>query len=163
MRPGWLEGGAALVIGLSLALKLAVLNVAVAEDLPAAVDDLKSALARQGYAVSVPRPEIPVVRAERGACALTARLLDPHAVYQHTELLKLQPGWTVSYGWRGEWQERLPRFWPLAEYYVARQFARFGMATDHGPVTMVLSQPGCALPRGEAADIRLHLSRSRTD
>lgn len=160
MRPGWLETGAALVLALSLGLKLAVLDVAIVEDQPTALGDLKAALAAQGYAVSVPRPEIPVVRAERGGCALTARVLDPHALYHDVELMKLPPGWTVAYGWRGEWQSANPRFWPLAEYYTARQLARFGIGTSHGPVIMVSNQPGCALPGGAAADIRLELRRA---
>lgn len=163
MRPGWLETGAAVVLALSLGLKLAVLDVAIVEDQPAALGDLKAALGGQGYAVSVPRPEIPVVRAERGGCALTARVLDPHALYRDVELLKLPRGWSVAYGWRGEWREANPRFWPLAEYYTARQLARFGVQTNHGPVIMVSNQPGCALPGGSAADIRLHLLRGESD
>lgn len=160
MRFGWLEGGALLALAASLGLKLSVLDVAVVEDQSGAVADLRTALSGQGYAVSMPRPEIPVLRAERSGCALTARVLDPHALYRDIELLKLPPGWSVAYGWRGEWREAIPRFWPLAEYYTTRQLARFGIESSHGPVIMVLNQPGCALPNSAAADIRLRLSRA---
>jgi hypothetical protein len=162
VRPGWLEAVAILVIGVSLALKLAVLNAAVDEDQRAALGDLKTRLAGQGYTVSVPRADLPIVRAERGRCSLTARVLDPHGVYQDTELLKLPLGWSVAYGWRGEWRVSLPRFWPLTEYYLARQAARFGVTARHAPVIMVLNQPGCALPESATADIRVRLYRAES-
>jgi hypothetical protein len=162
VRLGWLEAAAILVIGVSLALKLAVLNVAIDEDQRAALGQLKATLAAQGYAVSVPRADLPIVRSERAGCILTARILDPHGVYQDTELLKLPPGWSVAYGWRGEWQASLPRFWPLTEYYLARQAARLGVSARHSPVIMVLNQPGCALPDAAAADIRVQLFRSES-
>jgi hypothetical protein len=163
VRPGWVEAGAGLLLALSLGLKLAALDVEVVEDRPTALGDLKAALAGQGYAVSVPRPEIPVISAKRGGCELTARVLDPHALYHDVELMKLPPGWSVAYGWRGEWRAANPRFWPLAEYHAVRQLARFGTKTSHGPVIMVLNQPGCALPDSAAADIRLGLRRAGQD
>ncbi len=162
MRLGWPEAIAILVIGVSLTLKLAVLNVAVNEDQRAALGDLRAKLAGQGYTVSEPRANLPIVSAARAGCSLTARVLDPHGVYQDTELLKLPPGWSVIYGWRGEWQASLPRFRPLTEYYLARQAARFGVSARHSPVIMVLNQPGCALPDAAAAQIRVRLFRSES-
>ena len=77
MRRGWLKAGASLAIALSLALKLAVLDVAVDEDQRAALRDLGAALAGSGYAVTVPRPDLPIVRGEHAGCAITARVLSP--------------------------------------------------------------------------------------
>jgi hypothetical protein len=162
VRPGWPEAIAVLVIGVSLALKLAALNVTVDEDQRIALADLNASLAAQGYVVSVPRADLPIVRASHAGCSLTARILDPHGVYQDTELLKLPTGWSVAYGWRGEWQASLPRFWPLTEYYLARQAARLGASAGHSPVIMVSNQPGCALPNAAAADIRVRLFRSES-
>ena len=160
MRRGWLKTGAALAIGLSLALKLAVLDVAVDEAQSAALRDLGAALAGAGYAVTVPRPDLPIVRGEQAGCTITARVLDPHGIYRDTELLKLPRGWTVAYGWRGEWQQSLPRLGPLVEYYGARQLARFGVKAEHAPVIMVSNQGGCALPDAAQIDIRVQLRRA---
>lgn len=163
MRRGWFEAGAALVIGLSLALKLAVLDVAVAEDQRAALRDLGAALTAQGYTVNVPRPDLPIVRGEHAGCAFTVRVLDPHGIYRDTELLKLPRGWTVAYGWRGDWQTSLPRLGPLVEYYVARQLARFGVRARHAPVIMLSNQPACPMPQPAAVDIRVQLVRVRAN
>ena len=163
MRLGWLSAGAALAIGLSLALKLSVLGVTVEEDQPAALRDLRAALISQGYGVTIPRADLPIVRAERAGCAITARVLDPHGIYRDTELLKLPQGWTVAYGWRGEWQDSLPRLGPLVEYYLARQLARFGVGARHAPVVMLSRAADCALPGAAALDIRVHLRRAAAD
>lgn len=163
MRPGWLELGAGAVLGLSLALKLAVLDAPVDEDAAGAVGDLARRLAAEGYAVAVPRTDLPVVRAERAGCRLTARVLDPQGLFHDTELRKLPHGWRVAYGWGGEWSLSLPRFAPLAEYYVARQAARFGFPARYRPVIMVSSDPRCALLRSATADLRLSLRRGGSD
>lgn len=160
MRFGWLEAGAILVVGLSLAIKLAVLDVAVAEDQRGALRDLEAALAGQGYTASVPRADLPIVRAERGACSFTARVLDPHGLFRDTELLKLPKGWRVSYGWRGGWQADLPRLGPLVEYYVTRQVARFGVQARHAPVIMLSAAPVCPPLPAEVVDIRVELRRA---
>jgi hypothetical protein len=149
-----------LVIVVSLALKLPVLDVAVAEDQAAALRDLGGDLGGQGYKVAVPRADLPIVRGELGECSFTARILDPHGIYRDTELLKLPPGWSVAYGWRGKWHQSLPRLGPLVEYYVARQLARFGVSAEHAPVIMVSSQGGCALPDAARIDIRVQLRRA---
>lgn len=160
MRLGWLEAGAALAIGLSLAVKLAVLNVEVAEDQREALRDLEADLSSLGYAASVPRADLPIVHGERGKCSFNARLLDPHGLFRDTELLKLPKGWDVHYGWRGSWQADLPRFGPLVEYYVARQVARFGIKARHAPVVMLSAAPTCPKLATGTVDIRLELRRA---
>jgi hypothetical protein len=158
---GWLEAGAVLVIGLSLALKLAVLDVAVAEDQNTALRDLQSAIAAQGYTASVPRADLPIVRGDRAGCSFTARVLDPHGLFRDTELLKLPKGWAVQYGWRGGWTADLPRLGPLVEYYLARQVARFGVESRHAPVIMLSHAPGCPELPAETVDIRIELRRAQ--
>ena len=162
MRGGWPSAAALLVIAASLALKLAVQHADVGEDQRAAVQALGDALVRDGYAVSVARPEVPVVQAQRAGCRLRARLLDPHGTYRDTELLKLPRGWTVAYGWRGSWRETLPRLGPLLEYYGARELARLDRAASRVPVIMLSSQSGCPRPSPAALDIRVSLQRVTT-
>ena len=159
MPGSWRSGAAVLVIAASLALKLAVQDVAVGEDQRATVQTLGEALVREGYAVSPARPDLPIVRAQRAECRLKARVLDPHATYRDTELLKLPRGWVVSYGWRGSWRESLPRLGPLLEFYGARELARIGRAASRAPVIMLSSQPGCARPSPAKVDIRVRLQR----
>jgi len=159
MRAAWLSAGAALMIVVSLGLKLAVLDVAVEEDQRAAVQALVTALAGQGYVAEVPRADLPIAKAQKSACNLTARILDPHGIFRDTELLKLPRGWSVAYSWRGTWQTSLPRLGPLVEYYIARQLARFGAAARHAPVIMLSIQPGCARPEANAVDVRVRLEQ----
>lgn len=160
MRFGWLEAGAALTIALSLAFKLAMLDVAVTEDQGDALRGLEARLAAQGYAVSVPRAALPIVLGKRGDCSFTARVLDPHGLFRDTELLKLRPGWTVRYGWRGDWHAELPRLGPLVDYYLARQLARFGIDAHHVVVVMLSNAPGCPPPPAAAVDIRVEVRRA---
>jgi hypothetical protein len=148
------------VLALSLALKLAVQDVAVEEDQRAATLALASALASHGYAVTADRPDLPIVQAQRNGCRFTARVLDSHGTYRDTELLKLPRGWTVHYVWRGGIDASLPRIGPLAVYYFARELARVGLAAGRTPVVMLSVQPGCALPDPAALDIALKLRRS---
>lgn len=159
MRVGWPSCAAAVVIVASLALKLAVQDVAVGEDRRVAVAALGEALVSAGYSVSVAGPQLPIVRAVRAGCKSTARVLDPHATYRDTELNKLPRGWTVAYAWRGSWRTALPRFGPLGEYYVARELARIGQAASRAPVIMLSSQPGCARPDATTVDIRVRLEQ----
>ncbi|HVR91066.1 MAG TPA: hypothetical protein VHG29_08250 [Novosphingobium sp.] len=159
MPVGWSSAGAAVVIVASLALKLMVQNVAVGEDRRVAVQALGKALLSQGYSVTPPGPELPIVRAERAGCKLTARVLDPHGTYRDTELNKLPRGWSVSYAWRRGWYGSLPRLGPLGEYYGAREFARIGRTVSRAPVIMLSLQPGCARPGAAAVDIRVSLQQ----
>jgi hypothetical protein len=143
VRGGWPSLAAAAVLAVSLGLKLAVQNAVVEEDSQGAVTGLATALSEVGYSVSVPRTDLPIVRAEQPGCTLTARVLDPHATYHDTELHKLQPGWRIAYVWRGKARSILPRIGPLGEYYVAREMARLGLTASRAPVVMLSLSPGC--------------------
>ena len=159
MPSGWHSAAASLVLALSLALKFAVQDVNVVEDEPAALQALAKSLSAKGYSVVVPRADLPIVQAQLGGCRLTARVLDPHATYRDTELLKLPRGWTVTYVWRGGTGETLPRLGPLVEYYLARELVRTGFAASRAPVIMVSHQSGCALPGAIVSDLRASLER----
>jgi hypothetical protein len=151
---GWPSALAILVLAASLALKLAVHDVSVEGDQRVTVAALAGSLTQQGYEVSIPRSEVPVLVAKKRNCSFTARVLDPHGTYHDTELLKLQPGWSVAYVWRGHTSQSLPRLGPLAEYYISREIGRIGLPTERRPVVMVRLQPGCEPPDPAALNVR---------
>mgnify|MGYP006951166895 CR=1 FL=1 len=98
------------IIAATVVVKLAVQDVAVEEDLGAAMPRLEARLRERGYAVSRAPAGVPSVTAVRDRCAVTVRLIDAHGTYRDTELLKVPPGWTPRYAWRGRWRAaRRPR------------------------------------------------------
>jgi hypothetical protein len=157
---GCSSAAAALVLVASLAGKLAIHDVDVVEDRPAATQALAASLASHGYAVAIPRATLPIVQAERNGCRFNARVLDPHGTYRDTELLKLPRGWSLAYVWRGDTNVTLPRFGPLIEYYLARERARLGIAAWRAPVIMLSLPPGCSAPNPVALNIRETLKRA---
>ncbi len=159
MPGGWRSWAATAAIIGSLAIKLALLDMTVSEDWRDAVDDLEAALAHQGYAVAVPRADVPAVRAAQAGCVLVVRLLDPYATFRDTELAKLPPGWTVAYAWRDSWQSSLPRLGPLAEFYLGREIARIGSTASRAPVLMLSVSPRCGRPNASGLNIRVDLKR----
>jgi hypothetical protein len=160
VRGGWLSTLAALLLAGSLVLKLAVHDVSVEGDQRVTAAALAGSLAGQGYSAAIPRAEVPVVAARRGYCSFTARVLDPHATYHDTELLKLPRGWSVAYVWRGAASRTLPRLGPLTEYFIARELGRIGLPAARAPVVMVLLQPACPPPDAAALGVREALGRT---
>lgn len=160
MRGGWFSVAAGLILAASLALKFVVQDVSVAEDPEAAVTTLTRNLAQAGYTASIPDPAIPAVRAIRGDCVFTARVLDPHGTYHNTQLRKRPRDWRVAYAWRGAWYPALPRFAPLGDYYLARELARAGLRASRTPVVMLSLGPGCGLPDVRATETTVPLIRA---
>ena len=159
---GWHSFAAAFVLVLSLAIKLAVQDVAIGENPASAVEAIANALRLDGFVVSATSSAPPVVKAARGNCTLIARVLDPHGTFRDTALSKFPRGWPVTYVWRGSWRQSLPRLGPLIEYYVQREMARIGIAASRAPVIMVARQPGCTLPVPDFVDLRLRQSAIST-
>lgn len=149
---------AALLLMLSLGLKLHGDYAVPADDHAAALRVVAENLTRDGYVVRLELAERTRVTATRGTCRIVIRLLDPHATYHAASLKTLSVEGRVTYIWRGTWRERLPRFGPLMEYYFKRELARQGLAASRHPVWLAALGPQCRVrPDARFADVTVAL------
>lgn len=125
---------AALVLALTIGLKLRGNHAVPAENWPTAMRQVARNYAAAGYEVSAEPGRVFWINVQRGECRLTVRLLDPHATRDADVARDLAPIGRVTYIWRGKWRDRLPRAGPLLEYYLQRELARQGLAASRRPV-----------------------------
>ena len=138
------RGWAMALIAVSLGLKLHGNYAVPPDDIAAALRQTAAQMQRQGWLVQTQLNGYGKWQARRGACEITARVLDPHGTNNTFLAEKLAPAGHIRYAWTGAWYDEMPRFAPLMSYYINREFARQGIATSRQAVWIVGIGRGCA-------------------
>ena len=131
------------------------------DDSGRALRELAAKMTAEGYAVNLEIGQRNRVTAQRGPCRMVLRLLDPHGTTNANSVRLLAKEGRVSYLWRGQWRDDLPRFGPLMDYYFNRELARQGIAASRRPVWIAALGKGCETrPDPGFSDIPVMLLRA---
>lgn len=134
-----------LAVGL-LALTLAIKVVALGrpepqEDIAGYLVAVSADLRADGFEATIDPRQFVV--AERGACRMKVRDMQPMGVLRTTyERLGADFG-PSRYAWRGAWRDPPPKYGPLLHYYIQRELARIGVTIPRPSITSVAAGPAC--------------------
>jgi hypothetical protein len=132
----------------SLGIKAAV-NVAPREPDPVVFARAATAMLRDGgYGVSLePRSFGFIVHAARGACRLILVDYTPYGTFADPIAAAARPVGRLLFAYRGRFQDRAPKFLPLADYYGVRELRRIGIDAPRRPIVAVAAGSECRLGR----------------
>jgi hypothetical protein len=102
-------------------------------------------LRAEGFAIEFERRPIGLlVHARRGSCRLMAGDYTPYGTFADVFEARARRLGPLSFVYRGASYGRAPKFVPLLDFYLWREWRRLGLAAPRHPIVAVAASPGCA-------------------
>ncbi len=131
------------LVALSLGLKYLIMaGPTPLFDKDASLRQVEAAMRDAGFTAQID-PEIPFVLANKGGCQAKLRILTAHGSTRHALARIDATVGPTQYHYRGMWNEKAPKFRPLAAYYFQRELARVGIYRARSPVISAATSTGC--------------------
>jgi hypothetical protein len=101
-------------------------------------------LRAEGFVIGYERRPIGIlVHARRGRCRLMAGDYTPYGTFAEVFEARARRLGPLGFVYRGEAYRKAPKFVPLLDFYLWREWRRLGLAAPRHPIVAVAASPGC--------------------